>query len=124
MNGIATTIAQPDLTRIFGEKASGLLDRIVTALRQAVPVEEIWLFGSCARGEAKPDSDLDLLVVLPDNHGLARPMLQCYRAVAGRHSGVPADVVATTRSLWERDSADGFGVAGDAFRDGVKLYGN
>jgi predicted nucleotidyltransferase len=28
--------------------------------------EEIWLFGSRARGDHRPDSDWDLLVVLPD----------------------------------------------------------
>ena len=113
-----------NLTRVFGERGRGLMDRIVTALRQAVPVEEIWMFGSCVRGEAQPGSDLDMLVVLPDGHGLARPNLECYRAIQRLHSGVPIDVVATTRSKWERDSKDGFGPVGDAFREGIQLYGN
>ncbi|MBI4325916.1 MAG: nucleotidyltransferase domain-containing protein [Chloroflexi bacterium] len=113
-----------DLARVFGERGRGLAQRLVTALRQAVPVEEIWLFGSCARGDAQPGSDLDVLVVLPDDHGLARPTLECYRAIQRLHSGVPVDVVATTRSFWERDSADGFGPIGDAFREGIRLYGN
>ena len=112
------------LIRVLGNQAGDLTDRIVTALRRAVPVEEIWLFGSCARGDARPDSDVDLLVVLADKHGLARPTLECYRAIQRLHSGIPFDVVATTRTIWERDSADRFGPIGDAAREGIKLYAN
>jgi uncharacterized protein len=28
---------------------------------------QVWLFGSRARGDARPDSDWDLLVVVPDD---------------------------------------------------------
>jgi predicted nucleotidyltransferase len=114
----------PDLTRIWGERARGLTRRLVEALRQAVPVEEVWLFGSCARDDAKPDSDLDLLVVLSDDHGLARPTLACYRALRKLHTGMPVDVVAVSRSRWEREQAQPFGLFGDVCRDGVRLYAN
>ena len=114
----------PDLTRLFGARAHGLTGRIVSALRQAVPVAEIWLFGSCARGEAQPDSDLDLLVVLADDHGLARPTLACYRAMRKLHTGIPTDVVAISRSRWEQEQAQPFGLFGDVCREGVKLYAN
>ncbi|AWN54201.1 nucleotidyltransferase domain-containing protein [Methylobacterium sp. 17Sr1-1] len=40
-----------------------LVSRII---RHADPLV-IWLFGSRARGEARADSDWDLLVVLPDD---------------------------------------------------------
>lgn len=40
--------------------------RIVSAVRQIVPaVEEIWLYGSRARGNFRPDSDYDLIIVAP-----------------------------------------------------------
>ena len=41
----------------------GVIDRIVEVLAP----EQIWLFGSRARGTAGPDSDWDLLVVVPDS---------------------------------------------------------
>lgn len=124
MNVTDTSIQQPDLARFFGEAARGLIDRIVAALRQAVPVEEIWLFGSCARGDAKPDSDLDLLVVLADDHGLARPTLACYRAIRKLHTGIPADVMALARRRWEHEQAHPFGLFSDVRNEGVKLYAN
>lgn len=40
-----------------------LLARIIEAMRP----EQIWLFGSRARGGARPTSDWDLLVVVPDD---------------------------------------------------------
>ena len=38
----------------------------VATLQQAAPGATVILFGSYARGEARDDSDLDLLVVLRD----------------------------------------------------------
>ena len=37
---------------------------------------EVWLFGSRARGDHRPDSDYDLLAVVPDNapEGIDTPM--------------------------------------------------
>ncbi len=35
------------------------------------PVERAYLFGSCARGDERPDSDIDLLVNYTDNNSLS-----------------------------------------------------
>ena len=82
------------------------------------------MFGSCARGDAGPDSDLDLLVVLADGHGLARPNLACYRAIRRLHSGIPTDVMAISRSRWEREQVEPFGLFGEVCRAGLRLYAN
>ena len=39
-------------------------------VRRRIRVEAVWLFGSRARGDARPDSDVDLIVVSPDFRGL------------------------------------------------------
>ena len=122
MSRESIVVQRPDLTRLFGERASGLPERIVNALREAVPVEEIWLFGSCARGDAKRDSDLDLLVVLADDHGLARPTLACFKAVNHLPDAPPADVLAISKSQWEQERARPFGLFGDAAEEGICLY--
>jgi len=49
----------------FGQFASEAeaLDAVTTKIVAAVDPLAIWLFGSRARGDARPDSDFDLLVV-------------------------------------------------------------
>lgn len=62
-----------------------LRDRLVCALRPRM----VWLFGSRARGDATPDSDFDVLVVLPDglpeaaygHTAVAEPLVACGLAV-------------------------------------------
>jgi len=121
----APAAAPVDLGQTFGSRGQGLLSRYVAALRQAVPVEEVWLFGSCARGEGGgPDSDVDLLVVLADDHGLARPTLACYRAIRQLHSGVSTDVVAVSRRRWREEQAAPFGLFGEVCRQGRQVHTN
>jgi hypothetical protein len=113
----------PELTALLGDKGRGFLPRCVAALVQALPVEEIWLFGSCARGEAAADSDVDLMVVLADDHGLPRPNLAAFKVVASIRNHPPADVIAITKSQWEYERAHPFGVYGDIAVHGVRIYG-
>jgi predicted nucleotidyltransferase len=42
------------------------LTGMAAAIRQLIPAAEVRLFGSRARGEAGPDSDVDLLITAPD----------------------------------------------------------
>jgi uncharacterized protein len=43
------------------------LDAVVARLVEALDPQAIWLFGSRARGDHRPDSDFDLLVVAKEN---------------------------------------------------------
>lgn len=49
----------------LSEADVGDLARIVRRLVAALRPERIYVFGSLARGDATPDSDVDLLVVVP-----------------------------------------------------------
>lgn len=53
-------------------------------------VDRIRVFGSCARGEAGPQSDVDLLIRLQSGHGFPDFMAFCEEAEAalGRHVDV------------------------------------
>jgi uncharacterized protein len=56
--------------------------------------DRVILFGSHARGEAGPDSDVDLLVVMPMNGLKREKQLQIRKALHGIR--VPVDIVVTT----------------------------
>ena len=46
------------------------LQRLLPALRREYDLESLSVFGSYVRDEQRPDSDLDLLVDLDENHSL------------------------------------------------------
>jgi len=84
--------------RICEELRSAALD-----LAQRCPeVDEVWLFGSLARGDAVPGSDADVLVVLSEARDAFEDRAPRY-ALAGCRIGV--DLLAYTRS--ELDSMRG-----------------
>ena len=74
-----------------------LLGRIVPALQP----EAVYLFGSRARGTNRPDSDYDLLVVMPDDTPPEKlNMLTAFAATRGL--GVAVEVIPCRRSVFER----------------------
>ena len=77
-----------------------ILTEIVARLVEAYKPERIYLFGSHARGEEGPDSDLDLMVIVPDD---ALPERRRSRLAYERLWGVgtAADVLVWTRSGFE-----------------------
>jgi predicted nucleotidyltransferase len=62
----------------------------VRKIAERYGVERIRVFGSCARGEAGPGSDIDLLIRLQPGHGFSDFMAFCEEAeaVLGRHVDV------------------------------------
>ena len=76
------------------------LTEVVRRLVEAYHPERIYLFGSHARGEAGPDSDYDLLVVVPDSAPVERRRSRlAYEALWG--TGTATDVLVWTRDAFE-----------------------
>lgn len=77
-----------------------VLAEIVRRLVAAYEPERIYLFGSKARGDAGPDSDYDLMVVVPDDAPPVRRRSRlAYEALRG--TGRAADVLVCTRSSFD-----------------------
>jgi len=74
---------------------------IVGSLVKAFNPERVYLFGSYARGEAGPDSDYDLMLIMPDDapSRLLDPRTAC-QVLGG--TGIAADVLLWRRSSFER----------------------
>ena len=84
--------------------------------------EQIWLFGSHAWGTPTEDSDLDLMVILPQSD--ERPIRRDQRAqkCLGRLA-VPADVLVRTRGEVNRYKHLRASLFHQVLNQGRKLYG-
>ena len=82
-------------------------------------VEEIWLFGSLARGDAVPGSDADLLLVLSSSD---LPFLERYAFYIPNDCGVGVDVLAYTRHELALMRAEGNFFAEQALLEGICLF--
>ncbi|MDR2716599.1 MAG: nucleotidyltransferase domain-containing protein [Treponema sp.] len=99
------------------------LDKLTELIINAIPVEQIYLFGSYAYGTPHKYSDLDLYVVLKD--GL--PMrdldagLQIRMAVV-RETSMPIDIVAKNKQDF-LNRVNGITLERIVNRDGIRIYG-
>lgn len=77
-----------------------VLAELIRRLVDVYQPERIYLFGSKARGQAGPDSDYDLMVVVPDDAPPERRRSRLgYQALRG--TGTAADVL-----VWPRQTFD------------------
>jgi uncharacterized protein len=99
-----------------------VLAEVVRRLVEAYLPEHIYLFGSVARGDAGPDSDYDLLIVVPDDAPEARRRSRlAYEALRG--TGTAADVLVCTRSYFEQRRWLKASLPGTVLREGMALHG-
>ena len=101
-----------------------LLDKMVQAIVDEVDPEQVILFGSRARGDSAPDSDMDLVVVETQPFGVGRDRraeaVRLWRALAA--FDMPTDLLVYSRdevAYW-RDSRNH--VLARALREGKILY--
>jgi len=98
-----------------------VLQEIVNRLVAAYQPERVYLFGSKARGEAGPDSDYDLLLVVPDDASPERRRSRmAYQALWGTRTAV--DVLVCTRSYFEARRHLRASLPGTVLREGRILH--
>jgi uncharacterized protein len=96
-----------------------VLNEVVRRIVAVAQPEKIILFGSAARGEMGPHSDIDLLIVKPNVH--RRRLAQAiYLQMIGVGLGVDA-IVATPEDLERYRDAPGSVIA-PALREGRVIY--
>jgi uncharacterized protein len=97
-----------------------LLKEITRRIREVSDPEQIILFGSRARGDARPDSDVDLLVIKDDVESTRAEAGRIYRALSG--IPFPVDVVVLRPAYVERYRDIIGTIVRPALREGKVLY--
>jgi predicted nucleotidyltransferase len=103
--------------RVSDPTLAELLRRLVSAYEP----ERVYLFGSRARGDAGPDSDYDLLLVVPEDASPERLRSRlAYEVLRG--TGVAADVLVCTRTWFNRRKGLRASLSGTVLREGQLLH--
>ena len=94
--------------------------KMVSRIVKDFQPERIILFGSHARGEARPDSDVDLLVVMPVKGSKREKGVEI--GVALHDIRIPKDIIVTTPEAFEWRKEVVGTVERPAAREGEVLY--
>jgi uncharacterized protein len=100
----APEASSPSLRALAGQGARpidlGPVRALLSRIEAEYHPEQVWLFGSRARGEAGPGSDWDLFVVVPDDTcDELLDLRTLWRLTRG--AGVPVDLVACRASEFQ-----------------------
>ena len=104
-----------------GHPDETILADIVRRVVEAAGPEKIVLFGSAARGEMGPNSDIDLLVIKAGKFNRWRLTTAIYRHLRGK--GAPVDVVVVTPEEVKLYGDSPYLVIHPALREGKVVYG-
>lgn len=103
------------------EPSEAALERLVRHVVEVMHPLQVWLFGSRAEDRARPTSDYDLLVVMPD--GTPELELDPVRAWRlGWEVRVTADIIPCTHSEFEEEKHEIDSLPRAATLRGRKLY--
>ena len=86
-------------------KRDDVVKRIAQILHQVAPDSKSVLYGSEARGDARPDSDIDVLIVLPDNYDTyAKRKIEIIGSLydVELSTGISVSPLIVLKSVWER----------------------
>jgi predicted nucleotidyltransferase len=102
--------------------AAARLEGCLRALVEELPVEEIWVYGSVARGEAGPDSDVDLLLISDGPQDARTLRHQAARLLAHKQGALPLGLNVVPAAAWLKLQNDAATVFPEIKREGVRLY--
>jgi predicted nucleotidyltransferase len=96
------------------------INETVRRIVKTVQPKKIILFGSAARGEMTPNSDIDLLVVVPSGRHRRKSAQKIYRNLIG--VGFAVDIVVVTEDDVEQFKDNVAMVIRTALQEGTVLY--
>lgn len=99
---------------------AGDLKNLAAALRDKVGATAVWLFGSRARGDGRPDSDFDILAII-ESSTLSRYQRAVHARKSTQDIRLPKDIIVLTKEEWNRGLEAPCSLPGTVVREGIRL---
>lgn len=97
-----------------------LIDGMVSRIVERFAPLKVILFGACARGDATAESDVDLLVVMPDGTHTRQAATEMFDALVG--CGAAKDIIVATPYTLKRFGDTPGLIYRTVLREGKTLY--
>jgi predicted nucleotidyltransferase len=97
------------------------LAQIALRLKQDYGAQQVWVFGSCARGEADEGSDIDLLVISPTSERYFHRAASVKRLLRSERGGMAISPIVLTPQELDARLAIGDQFIGDILAHGIEL---
>jgi len=98
-----------------------IIDKIINAILQVIIPDKIILFGSQARGQARADSDYDILIIKDKLENISQVEGNIYVNFIG--IGVPIELIIATDEIIEKNKKRSVSVIKEALSEGIVIYG-
>jgi len=101
------------------------ISAIASGIAAAIPEAQVRLFGSRARGTAQPDSDVDLLITVPDHWLAGRDRVRVLGDLWHQYSShrLPLDLLLYSESEVSQRQQYRSAVTTHAYKEGILLHG-
>ena len=109
-------------TKIPDGKWSGQIPDFARRIGEAARARRVVLFGSAARGDARENSDLDFLVIIPAGRHRRRAWRRADRAVHRGLDGPSMDIVVAREATIREHRDNPFMVYKPALDEGVEVW--
>lgn len=102
---------------------NSIINNIVNAILEVITPDKIILFGSRARGDARPDSDYDILVIASKIEDELKTERQLYRALLNFSDPVGVDIIVKNPENIDKSINMVVSVVKKALNEGIVIYG-
>ena len=101
------------------------ISAVASGIASAIPAAQVRLFGSRARGTARLDSDVDLLITVPDHWLVGRDRVRVLGELWRQYSrhGLPLDLLLYSESEVSERQQYRSAVTTQAYQEGILLHG-
>lgn len=100
-----------------------ILDKILSAILKVIVPDKVILFGSQARGNARKDSDYDILIIKSGIENERKINQAIYRIMVDLDIPIGVDIIVKTPESVEKSKGMAVSVIKEALEEGIVIYG-